>query len=156
RLPDIGPAFEESGRQTGRNLRRRVELLEGLATRHLARILAEEQVNGILRLADRALDARNLSGSGVEQLLGLVNIEAGSDAAFAAQRGEAKAIFGNLASLTRDEQLRILLPKLEIARCHIGDQRGGDAVAGFVTREILRARGLCETAQPAPEIQFPS
>ncbi len=86
----------EDGRPAGTSGGKR-ELVERLPPRDLARRRAQQQAQRVLGLLDVALGAGDLGGGGVEELLGLVDVQARGGAPVVAQLDQLQIVLGDVA-----------------------------------------------------------
>src|SRR5262245_1144791 len=91
--PDVRPALEQAGGQPLRHLgwRQREHLSRRAAPGHGVRIPPEQHRNQILGLGDAALDVRNSPGRGVQQDLGLADIDERRHTALVSRRHELRS-----------------------------------------------------------------
>ena len=95
---DIGTALQQRGGQPGGHLRGQLLLGEAAAADHAAGILAQQQVDLILGLLDLLLERGNGLRGGVDQLLGLAQIEQRRDAAALRDPGQSQRFLARFAA----------------------------------------------------------
>ena len=118
--------------------------------------LTEEQPQRVLGKRDLALEAGDLAGRRVEQLLGLAYVEPARQAAAAPRLGQPQAVVARVARPRRDLELEIEGTQREVVLGDVGDERGEHSAPRFVTRQVLRARRLIQPADASPDIEFPA
>ena len=107
-------------------------------------------------MGNLSLEARDLRGRGVKELLGLPRVQRGRDATLTSQLGQAQTISGHVTSASRDEELPVQRLKEEVGVGHVRDERRDDPPTSFFGCQILRARGLVQPSHAAPHVQLPA
>src|SRR5262249_17275329 len=117
--------------------------------------LSQQQIQFIFSLRSLALHARDLCRRRVEQLFRLPRVQCGRDAALPPKLRQAQAVGRHISRALSDRQLSVERLEREVRVGEVGDEGGDDGAACLFCREILRARRIAQSSEPAPHIQLP-
>ena len=119
-------------------------------------VMAEQQREAVLRLAQRVLQRRNLRLGLAEQGGRLAHVELARLAVLELDRGDAQALLLRLDVPRRHAQALFRGADVDVARGHVGDDRDERVVVGGHRAEIGRPVRLDPAADLSPDVDLPA
>ncbi len=118
-------------------------------------IISKQDAQQIFLLPDAPFQVGNVRRRGVDELLGLPNVENRIDAVFHERLGQLQRFFARGQSALGNVEFEIEFAKLKISGGHVGDQRGvhflARPIAGQqIARAPLRSPGDTFPRNPGP------
>src|ERR1700722_12566345 len=121
RFANVGTALDDRRGKARWNFRWKCLLNERNTTRHVLRIIAQKNADGIFFLTDLALQVRNLRVCSVEDLLSLEHIELRGDSVIKPQLRKFDRIGLRIDCFPRDLELQVELQQSEVIVRYITD-----------------------------------
>ena len=139
RLANIRPALEDGRRKAGRHFRRQRLLHQRKPARHVLRIIAQQNADGVLLLTNLPFQVRNSGVGSVENLLCLEHIQFCRHSMVEPQPGEFDRGYLSLDRIPCDLQFQIEFEQREVIGGNVTDQSQYDRLACIFRGQQLGA-----------------
>jgi hypothetical protein len=154
-LKDVRPAFDQRGRQAGRNLGWAWLVDQGPAALDRSWIPSEQHADCVLLLLDQPPEVDDLRLRRVDELLGLAHVEERRRAAPLAHFRELQRFLPGRQRASGDLELEVERLEGVVAARHLRNEAGEHGPAAPLARQNLGACAFAGAAVLTPEIREP-